>query len=143
MPQRYVRPTVRGWIVPTIVGPLVSVYTTVLFAAIFWGDVGNIWRGVGWVAGMLFGTIWAVSYMLLLGLVDVALLIVKLRTLPVGRRAWLMALACPAVIAGVYKVVPPYKFYTSGPWGVILAFLIPMVVVTLIARIAFGSKPPR
>lgn len=143
MPHRYKRPTIRGWILPTVVGPLVSVYTTVSLVALFWGDAGMIWRGVGWAAGMLFGSIWAAVYILLLGFVDVSLLVVKLRTLPVGRRAWLMALGCPAVIAGIYKLVPPYKFYASGPWGVILAFLVPMLIVTLVARIAFGTKPPR
>lgn len=143
MSQRYVRPTFRGWIFPTLIGPFVSVYTTVSLVAAFWGDIGTIWRGVGWVAGMVGGTIWAILYILLLTLVDVSLLMVKLRTLPVGGRAWLMALACPAVIAGIYKLVPPYKFYASGPWGVILAFLLPMVVVTLVTRVAFGRKPPR
>jgi hypothetical protein len=143
MPVRYVRPTFRGWIVPTLVGPLVSVYTTVTFVALLWGDVGTIWRGVGWVAGMVFGTVWAGLYMALLGLVDVALLAVRVRTLPVGRRAWAMALGCPVLIAGVYKLIPPYKFYASGPWGVVLAFLLPMVLVTLVARVAFGTRPPR
>lgn len=143
MTQRYKRPTIRGWIVPTMVGPLVSVYATVTLTALFWGDAGTIWRGIGWVAGMLFGTLWAGVYTFLLSLVDVTLLKIKLRTLPVGRRAWLMALSCPPIIAGIYKTIPPYKFYPSGPWGVVLAVLIPMILVTLIARIAFGSKPPK
>ncbi len=143
MAPPYRRPTIRGWLLPTIVGPFVSVYTTVSLAALLWGDIGTIWRGLGWAAGMLFGSLWAGLYILMLALVDVALLIVKLRTLPVGRRAWLMALACPALIAGIYNVMPPYEFYASGPWGVVLAFLVPMLLVTLVARIAFGSKPPR
>lgn len=143
MPQRYVRPTIRGWILPTIVGPFVSVYLIVSLAALFMGDIGTIWRGVGWFAGMMFGTVWAGIYVFVLALLDVGLLVVKLRTLPIGRRAWLMALGCPAVIAMVYKVIPPYGFYGSGPWGVVLAFLAPMVLVTIIARVAFGSKPLR
>lgn len=143
MTQRYVRPTVGGWLLPGIVGSFTGTYATIVAHALFWGDFGTIWRGVGLVAGMILGTAWVVLYLAILLGTDVLLLLFKLRTLPAGGRAWLVALLNPVVIAFAYRIVPPYKFYASGPWGVAFALLIPAVITIVASRVLFGSKPPR
>lgn len=143
MTERYVRPTVPGWLAPTLLGPFLTVYGVVTAFAALGIDRGPFGKVLGWALGMALGTVWATVFVLVLALFDVALLAVKVRTLPTGKRGWGTALLSPLAVLAVYTVVPPYAFYRSGPWAVVAAALVPMVVVGLGARVAFGQKPLR
>ena len=101
MSERYVRPTVAGWLTPTLIAPWISVYGAVTaFAAlgVDWGLFGKI---AGWAVGMLVGSVWAFVFCLMLMLVDLALLAVRVRTLPAGKRGWGTALAAPLMVFGM------------------------------------------
>lgn len=141
--QRYVRPTVGGWLRPTLIGPWISVYGAVTAAAALGIDKGLFGKVVGWTLGMMLGTVWTFVFCLTLVLVDVALLAVKVRTLPAGRRGWGAALLSPFAVFGLYALAPPYQFYKYGPWAVVGAVLVPMLVVAIGARVVAGIKPPR
>lgn len=141
--QRYVRPTVGGWLRPTLIGPWISVYGAVTAAATLGIDKGLFGKVVGWALGMAIGTVWTFVFCLMLVLVDVALLAAKVRTLPDGRRGWGAALASPFAVFGVYALAPPYQFYKYGPWAVLAAILAPMLVVAIGARVIAGRKPLR
>lgn len=143
MSERYVRPTVAGWLAPTLLAPWISVYGAITaYAALGleWGRFGKI---AGWAAGMLVGSVWAFVFCAMLVAIDVMLLAVKARTLPAGRRGWLGALAAPFAVFAVYSVVPPHTFWPYGAWSVAAAVLVPMFAVALVVRVFSGSKPPR
>lgn len=143
MTERYVRPTVGGWLRPTLIAPWLSVYGAVTAAATLGIDRGLFGKVVGWTLGMMLGSIWSFVFCLVLIVVDLALLAVKVRTLPAGKRGWLSALASPLMVFGIYTVAPPYTFYPHGPWAVVGAVVAPMVLVALVIRIFAGQKPPR
>ncbi|MBX3215904.1 MAG: hypothetical protein KF850_27945 [Labilithrix sp.] len=143
MSERYVRPTVAGWLTPTLIAPWISVYGAVTaFAAlgVDWGLFGKI---AGWAVGMLIGSVWAFAFCFMLILVDVALLAVRVRTLPAGKRGWGTALAAPLMVFGIYGVAPPHTFWQYGGWGIAAAILAPMALVALVVRVFAGQKPLR
>lgn len=141
--QRYARPTVGGWLRPTLIGPWISVYGAVTAAAALGIDRGLFGKVVGWTLGMIIGTAWTFVFCLTLLLVDVALLAVKLRTLPAGKKGWGAALLSPLAVFGVYTLAPPYQFIKYGPWAIAAAVLVPMFVVALAARVFAGRRPLR
>jgi hypothetical protein len=141
--KRYVRPTVGGWLRPTLIGPWISVYGAVTAAAALGIDRGLFGKVVGWTLGMMIGTAWTFVFCLALVLVDVAFLAVKIRTLPSGKKGWGAALLSPFAVFGIYAMAPPYQFLKYGPWAVVGAVLVPMFVVAIAARIFAGQKPLR
>ncbi|MCL2777601.1 MAG: hypothetical protein FWD73_06320 [Polyangiaceae bacterium] len=132
-----------GWLLPALVAPWISVYVAVTAVATFGIERGVFGKVLGWALGMLVGSVWAFVYCLIGIAVDLALLSVKLRTLPIGRRAWISGLASPLVVFGVYTLAPPYTFYPLGIQAVLFAILIPMATVVLVGRVVAGQKPPR
>jgi hypothetical protein len=143
MSSKYVRPTVAGWLTPTLIAPWLSTYGVVTAAAALGIDHGPWGKALGWLLGMVVGSVWAFVFCLFLVLVDLALLGIKVRTLPAGKRGWLTSLVSPLMVFGVYTVAPPYAFWKSGPWTVAAVALVPMVVVAILTRVFGGSKPPR
>ena len=143
MSGRYVRPTVAGWLTPTLIAPWLSTYAAVTAVAALGLDLGLFGKVLGWVAGMLVGSVWAFAFCLVLVVVDVALLAVKVRTLPSGRRGWGTAFLAPLLVFGAYTVAPPYTFIKYGPWSVAAAVAVPMVLVAIATRVIAGIKPLR
>lgn len=143
MSERYVRPTVGGWLRPTLIAPWLSTYGAVTAVAVLGIDRGLFGKGVAWALGMTIGTVWAFVYCLMLLVVDLALLGVKVRTLPSGKRGWGAALLSPLAVFATYVAVPPYKFYVYGPWAVAGAVLVPMLLVAVATRVFAGAKPLR
>jgi hypothetical protein len=142
MAERYVRPTVAGWLTPTLLAPWITAYGAVTAIAALKID-GLFGKVLGWTVGMLVGSIWAFVFCTLLIVVDLALLGVKVRTLPAGKRGWAASLLAPLAVFASYVAVPPYKFYAAGPWAIGAAVLVPMIVVAIATRVISGTKPPR
>jgi hypothetical protein len=143
MSERYVRPTIAGWLTPTLIAPWISVYTAVTAFALLGVDWGPVWKIAGWAAGMLVGSVWAFAFCTLLVVIDLALLAIRVRTLPAGKRGWLASFAAPLLVFGIYGVAPPHTFWHYGAWGVVAAVLAPMAIVALAFRIATGAKTLR
>lgn len=143
MAERYVRPTVAGWLTPTLIAPWLSVYGAVTAIAALGIDRGLFGKVLGWTVGMLVGSVWAFVFCALLLIVDLALLGVKVRTLPAGKRGWALSFLSPLLVLGSYVAVPPYKFYAAGPWAIAAAVLIPMIAVAVGTRVFAGTKPLR
>lgn len=143
MSERYVRPTAAGWLTPTLIAPWISVYGAVTAFAALGVDWGLFGKVAGWAVGMVVGSVWAFVFCSMLVLVDLALLVVRTRTLPTGKRGWGTALAAPLMVFGIYGVAPPHTFWSYGGWGVAAAVLVPMVAVAVLVRIVGGMKPPR
>jgi hypothetical protein len=143
MAERYVRPTVAGWLTPTLIAPWITVYGAVTAGAMLGVDWGRAGKIAAWVAGMIGGSIWAFVFCTMLVLTDLALLAVKVRTLPAGKRGWLMAFLSPLPPLAVYAVLPWKTIGLSGPWTVAAAVLIPMAIAAIASRILSGRKPPR
>ncbi len=138
--SRYVRPTVIGWLGPTMLGPWLSVYSVVSLYAAFGPEGRFLGRWAMWAMGMLAGSLVAAMYVLVLVLVDVLLLALRARTLPTGRRAWGMSLGSPLLLGISYVVFAPHGFYKYGPWAIAAALLVPMVVSAFGVRIFAGKK---
>ena len=143
MAERYVRPTVAGWLTPTLIAPWLSVYGAVTAIAALGIDRGLFGKVLGWTVGMLVGSVWAFVFCAVLLVVDLALLGVKVRTLPAGKRGWALSFLSPLLVLGTYVAVPPYKFYAAGPWAIAAAVAIPMIVVAIGTRVFAGTKPLR
>jgi hypothetical protein len=143
MAERYVRPTVAGWLTPTLIAPWLSVYGAVTAIAVLGIDHGLFGKVLGWTVGMVVGSVWAFVFCTLLVLIDLVLLGVKVRTLPAGKRGWAAAFLSPLACLGAYVAVPPYKFYAAGPWAIAAAVAVPMIVVAIASRVLGGTKPPR
>lgn len=143
MAERYVRPTVAGWLTPTLIAPWLSVYGAVTAIAVLGIDHGLFGKVLGWTVGMVVGSVWAFVFCTLLVIVDLLLLGVKVRTLPAGKRGWATAFLSPIACLGAYVAVPPYKFYAAGPWAIAAAVAVPMIVVAIAGRVFGGTKPPR
>jgi hypothetical protein len=143
MSERYVRPTVAGWLAPTLIAPWVSMVGAVTAFAALGVDWGLFGKVAGWAVGMLVGSVWSFIYCLMLIVVDLLLLAVKVRTLPAGKRGWGVSLLSPLMVFGVYAVAPPYTFWPYGVWTVVGVVLAPMLVVAILTRVFAGKKPLR
>ena len=140
--ERYVRPTVAGWLTPTLIAPWVTAYGATLAIAILHFD--NLFgKALGIAAGLLIASVWSFVYVAMLLVVDLLLLGVRVRTLPAGRKGWFVSLLSPLAVFGAYVASPPYKYYAGGPWAIAAAVLIPMAVVAIVSRVAGGTKPLR
>ncbi len=143
MSERYVRPTIAGWLTPTLIAPWISVYGAVTAFALLGVDWGLFGKIAGWAVGMLVGSVWAFAFCFMLILVDLALLAVRVRTLPAGKRGWGASLLAPLMVFGIYGVAPPHTFWPYGGWGVAAAVLAPMALVAIFMRVFAGRKPLR
>ncbi len=141
--ERYVRPTVTGWLGPTMIGPWISVYSAVSLYAAFGPEGRFLGRWAMWAMGMLAGSLVAAIYVLVLVTVDVLLLALRRRMLPTGRRAWGMALGSPLLIGLSYALFAPHGFYKYGPWAIAAALFVPMLVSAFGVRIFAGQKISR
>ncbi|HEY1958133.1 MAG TPA: hypothetical protein VGH28_21080 [Polyangiaceae bacterium] len=141
--QRYVRPSVGGWLLPTTVGTFLSAYAaTALYAA--FGPLPDLVPRVAFlVVGLAVATGWALVYVLIQSFVDLALLAVRVRTLSNGKSAWLAAVIAPLFPLATYALHSPHKWWKMGPWAVVIAVLVPMVIGAFGIRIFAGKKPSR
>ena len=140
MSDRYVRPTIAGWLAPTMIAPWISVYGAITAFAALGVDWGLFGKVAGWTVGMIVGSVWAAAFVAMLALVDVLLLAVKVRTLPSGSRGWATGLLSPLMVFGIYGAAPPHTFWRYGGWGVAAAVLVPMFAIALVTRVAGGRK---
>lgn len=138
--ERYVRPTIAGWIFPTLIAPWIASYASVAGFLALGVDFGK-WHYAAWVVGLVFAGVFAFAYSLILMIVDLLLLAVRVRTFASGGRAWLSTMLSVPAIYGVYVAMPPHKFWHTGGWGVAAAVVVPMIVGAFALRIFAGRKP--
>ena len=139
--ERYVRPSVAGWLLPTTVGTFISAYGAVsLYAAL--GPLPDLVpRTVFWVVAMALATGWALLYVLMQSVVDMALLAIRVRTLVNGKTAWTSALVAPLLPLATYAVYSPHRWWRMGPWAIAIAVIVPMIVSAVGVRIFAAKKP--
>lgn len=140
--ERYVRPSIAGWLLPTTVGTFVAAYGSVALYAAFGPLPDLVPRVAFFVAGMAIATGWSLVYVLLQSLVDLALLAVRVRTLVNGKTAWLSAVVAPLIPIATYVAYSPHRWWKLGPWAVVIAMLAPMLVSAIGIRV-FAAKSPR
>lgn len=141
--SRYVRPTIAGWLVPTLFGPWLSVAMAVTLAATLGSDFHWAGRLIGWGLAMVLASGWAALYVVVLVVVDLVLLVAKARTLPARRRAWVHATVSPLAVMATYAALPARAVARGGPWVVAAALVVPMIGAAVATRVAFGERPPR
>jgi hypothetical protein len=139
--ERYVRPSIAGWLLPTTVGTFLSAYAAVSAYAAFGPLPDLVPRVAFWIVGMAVMTGWALVYVLVQSLVDLALLAVRLRTLANGKSAWLSAIVGPLLPLATYATYSPHKWWKMGPWAVVFAVLAPMLFSAIAVRVFAGKKP--
>jgi hypothetical protein len=139
--DRYVRPSVAGWLLPTTVGTFIASYGAVsLYAAL--GPLPELVpRLVFWIVGMAVATGWSLVYVLIQSLVDLAMLAIRVRTLVNGRVAWASALIAPLIPIATYAVYSPHNWWKLGPWAVVGAALVPMLVSAIGVRLVGAKRP--
>ncbi|HEX4513837.1 MAG TPA: hypothetical protein VGH87_04850 [Polyangiaceae bacterium] len=139
--ERYVRPSIAGWLLPTTIGTFLSAYGATSLYAAFGPLPDLVPRTVFWVVGMAVATAWALVFVLLQSVIDLALLTVRLRALANGKAAWFSALVAPLLPIATYAAYSPHKWWKLGPWAVAIAVLVPMVVSVIATRVVLGKKP--
>jgi hypothetical protein len=73
--------------------------------------------------------------------VDLALLAVRMRTLETGGRAWIRAVVAPLLPIASYAVYSPHNWWKLGPWTVVAAVLVPMLLSAVAVRVVSGKRP--
>lgn len=137
---RFRRPTVGGWLRPLLAGAALGAYGSVLIHALVQGGWWSRLITFGW--GWLVTSAWLAVYLILLVATDLALLSARLRTLPVGGRAWAMAIGSTSLLYAAFALLHPIsRYFTAGPWVILAAFLAPMIVIAPAMRIVFGRRP--
>lgn len=137
---RFRRPTVGGWLRPLLAGASLGAYGSVVIHALLQGGWWNRLITFGW--GWLVTTAWLVVYLIILIATDLALLAARLRTLPVGGRAWAMAAGSTAGLYAAFWILHPIsRYFTAGPWTILAAFFAPMIVLAPAMRVVFGRRP--
>jgi hypothetical protein len=139
MSETYRRPSIAGWLVPSSIGPFAVAYGAAILTALL--GVDGYLRWLVLAVGLAVATVWGIVYVVIASLIDVALLSVKLRTLPNGVNAWLQSVAPPAVSIASYALIKPHKWWAAGPWAVIIAVLAPPLIAIIASRIFLGRKP--
>lgn len=143
MSERYVRPTIAGWLGHTLIAPWLSVYGAVTAFAVLGVDWGLFGKVAGWALGMIVGSVWALAFCAMLLVVDVALLATRVRTLPAGSRGWLASFVSPLMVFAAYGAAPPHTFWRYGGWGVAAAIFVPMALAAIGMRLVAGRRPLR
>src|SRR3954447_4360669 len=138
--ERYVRPTIAGWLTPTLIAPWIASYASTAAFLALGVDFGK-WHSAAWVVGLIFAGAFAFTFSLLLVILDLLLLAVRARTFSTGGKAWLGTLVTLPAIFACYVPVSPHKFWATGGWGVAAAVFIPMFIGALGLRIFAGRKP--
>jgi hypothetical protein len=128
-----------AWFVPILAGPFVGTISFATLKAMLYAFRGGF--GI-WILYMFLAIPLAMAQIIVFATVDVALLRAKLRALPIGRDAWWMAAAAPAVVALVTGIFPkPQPQPAFFGLIVLLVALIPMIGITVAMRLVFGKAP--
>jgi len=129
---------VAPWLLPTLLGPIVGacVYVAAVAATVslpipiptfVWVVAAAVASGFAFAVGMVMVA------------TDMALLKLQLRQPPTGWRAWLMGVVAPIPVLFTWQKLA--KFAIGGLPQLLVTFLLPMLVIALVARIALGTRP--
>lgn len=116
--------TIGAWFRPLLFGTFLGAWAFATVSGFLKGGVPT------WMLYLFLANAFAAGQVLVLALVDVVLLRAKVRALPTGREAWLMAMMIPTAV-GLWRA------FASSSWWV----LGPMFVASLAVRLVFGRKP--
>ena len=125
---------IAPWLLPTLVAPLVGASLYVFLLARGSSLPSLVWWLAGFVAAgfaFLVGTLMAVT--------DVALLKLRVRTLPTGWRVWAMGVIAPWPI--FYSWQKLVRLAIVGLPELLLVFFLPMLATALVVRVALGTRP--
>ena len=130
--------SLRPWLAPTLLGPLLVTWGFATFGALTIG-ASSLTLGFvdDWAVLMMWATFFGSTMGVLLVGADVFLLALKWRSLPTGTAAWISGMIAPVVCYGGWITLPP----PSSPVGLVIYVTAPMAAAALVSRMFFGSKP--
>lgn len=137
----YKRPSIAGWLAPLLVAPFVAAYASVAAYAYLGPLPDLVPRAAFLVVGLAVASLWAPLFTVIQALVDLALLATRMRTLETGSRGWLRAIVAPLLPIASYAVYSPHNWWKLGPWTVVAAVLVPMLVSAVFVRLVSGKQP--
>ncbi|MEZ4340599.1 MAG: hypothetical protein R3B82_28595 [Sandaracinaceae bacterium] len=130
--------TLRPWLLPTLLGPLLVMWGVATLGAFAIGTSALTFGTVDdWAVLMMWCTLFGSTMGVFLVGADVVLLAGKVRQLPTGARAWLSSMVVPFFVYGLWIVLPPPS---TVPFFV-LWMLGPIFLAGLASRILFGTRP--
>jgi len=139
-PTPYKRPSIASWLLPTMTGPWLAMVAAVGTYALVGPLHDLVPRWLFFGIGVLVGSLWAFVWALVASLVDLALLATRLRALPNGKHGWLSSFGAPLAALGSYAVYSPHKWYKFGPWAIVIALVVPLLISVVVGRVALGKK---
>ena len=132
--------TFSPWLRPTVLGPLVTLWTLTTALHLLVG-LSVLSGGLvdSWIVGMLWATFLGCTLVVNLIVSDVLLLRAKVRRLPTGARAWLSSLLAPLAVSFLWSlpILPPVESIA----GLALWLMAPMALGSLGVRVVFGNRP--
>ncbi|MBX3273947.1 MAG: hypothetical protein KF729_27025 [Sandaracinaceae bacterium] len=130
--------SLRPWLLPTLLGPLLVMWGLATLGAIALGTTALTHGTVDdWAVLMLWSTFFGCTMGVALVVSDVVLLVAKLRQLPTGGRAWLSSLLVPFFCYGLWVALPP----PSSALMLLAWILGPMGLAAVASRLLFGARP--
>lgn len=128
----------RPWLVPTLAGPFVTMWTLVTIAFLLVGQAQILGERLdSWALAMVLSGFLAAGQVVALLVADVALLKLKWRRLPTGARVWLSSLASPFVVQTVFMIPLPIESIA----GLAAWVVVGMLGAATANRLLFGTAP--
>ncbi|MGF1467363.1 MAG: hypothetical protein ACFCGT_14655 [Sandaracinaceae bacterium] len=134
-----------AWLKPTLLGPLLTLWSLVTLAAVIARIAGVALAGLtlglvdDWLLGMVNASLLGSMFGVLLVWIDVLLLRLKWRALPTGLRAWGTSCATPVLTGYVWGsgiLPPPETMPALVGW-----LFVPMIGSAFALRSLFGRRP--
>jgi len=131
--------SLRPWLSPTLLGPLLTTWGLATFLSLLIGAAAATFGAVDtWAVLMLWATFVGCAIGVITVGVDVLLLWLKWRAIPMGVRAWLSSMLTPLLVYGVWSQL---AWLPETELGAVLLVFLPMVACSLGARLLFGARP--
>ena len=126
--------SVKSWLLPTLIGPGLGALAFVVVHALVTG------MGTGRVLVEVVASA-AVAAVLtaVLSLVDIGLLLTRLRTPPTSTKAWLSSALAGACAALLWRLLRPSLLSAPSSHG--LAVLAAVIVAAIAVRVLAGDRP--
>jgi hypothetical protein len=130
--------TLRPWLVPTLAGPFVTMWSVTTLIFLLLGQAQLLGeRFDAWSVAMLVTGFVAAGHAVALLVADVVLLRSGRRQLPMGKRAWMSSMASPFALQMLLMLPFPIESLPALALWIVCA----MLGAAFGVRLVFGTRP--
>ena len=131
--------SLRPWLQPTLLGPLLTLWGLATFLSMLFGAAAaSLGKVDTWAVLMMWATFIGSAIGVITVGIDVFLLQLKWRALPTGGRAWLASMLTPLL---VYVAWTQLWWMPETELGAVMFIMLPIVGCSFGTRMIFGTRP--